>query len=115
VITDTKGRINAHFGNLHGHGRDVPNAATTPPITVNSLWIRKQVPVEVIVTRVTFREVSYIAVDKSFSGTLPLWLFLQDFQPVTERKKKRCSEYHEGRIHCPRAMTVLRPTRKLMP
>jgi hypothetical protein len=31
--------------------------------------------------------VSYIALDKSFSGTVPQWLFLQDFQPVTERKK----------------------------
>jgi hypothetical protein len=31
--------------------------------------------------------VSYIALDKTFSGTVPQWLFLQDFQPVTERKK----------------------------
>jgi hypothetical protein len=29
-----------------------------------------------------------MALDKRFSGTLPQWLFLQDFQPVTERKKK---------------------------
>jgi hypothetical protein len=32
--------------------------------------------------------VSYIALDKTFSGTLSQWQFLQDFQPVTERKKK---------------------------
>jgi len=32
--------------------------------------------------------VSYIAVDDTFSGTLPQRLFLQDFEPVTERKKK---------------------------
>jgi hypothetical protein len=47
-----------------------------------------QLPIEVEVTRVTFREVSYIALDKTFSGTMSRWLFLQDFQPVTERKKK---------------------------
>jgi hypothetical protein len=40
----------------------------------------------VVVTRVTVREVSYMAVDCSISGTLPQWLFLQDFQPVTESK-----------------------------
>jgi len=38
---------------------------------------------------VTFREVSYIALDKTFSGTLPHWQFLQDFQPVTGRRKLR--------------------------
>ena len=31
---------------------------------------------------------SYIAVDCSVSGTVPQWMFLQDFRPVTERKKK---------------------------
>ena len=61
---------------------------TTPPITVASHWRRKQVPIEVTVTRVTTREVSYIALDKSVSGTLPQWLFLQDFRPVPVRKKK---------------------------
>jgi hypothetical protein len=55
-------------------------------ITVNSRWIRKQVAIEVEVTRVTFRTVSYIALDKSCSGTLPQWHF-QDFQPVTGKKK----------------------------
>jgi hypothetical protein len=35
-----------------------------------------------------YGEVSYIALHKSFPGTLPQWLFLQDFEPVTERKKK---------------------------
>jgi hypothetical protein len=64
------------------------NNAMTEPITVNSRWIRKQVPVEVGVNRVTFREVSYIAADKSFSGSVPLWLFLPDFQPVPDKKKK---------------------------
>jgi hypothetical protein len=59
---------------------------TQSTITVNSRWIRKQVAIEVEVTRVSFR-VSYIALDKTFSGTVPQWLFLQDFQPVTERKK----------------------------
>jgi hypothetical protein len=29
-----------------------------------------------------------MAVDCSISGTLPQWLFLEDFEPVTERKKK---------------------------
>jgi hypothetical protein len=36
----------------------------------------------VVVTRVTIREFSHIAADKSFSGTLPPWQFLLDFQPV---------------------------------
>jgi hypothetical protein len=58
------------------------------PITLHSHWRGKRTYVEVVVTRVTARDVSYIAVDYSVSGTLPQWLFLQDFQPVTERKKK---------------------------
>jgi hypothetical protein len=58
-------------------------------ITVHSRWIRKQVPVEVEVTRVTFREVSYMALDKTFAGALPRWLFLQVFQPVTWKSKPR--------------------------
>jgi hypothetical protein len=33
--------------------------------------------------------VSYVALDKSFSRTLPQWQFLQDFQPVTGRQKPR--------------------------
>jgi hypothetical protein len=61
---------------------------TTSLITVHSRWRGKQTQVEVVVTRVRFREVSYIAVDKSCSGRVPQWMFLQDFQPVTERKKK---------------------------
>ena len=28
-----------------------------------------------MVTRVTLREISYIALEKTFSGTLPQWLF----------------------------------------
>jgi hypothetical protein len=43
----------------------------------------------VVVTRVTIREVTYIALDKSFSGTPPQWLFLQDFQTVTETQLKK--------------------------
>jgi hypothetical protein len=57
-------------------------------ITVNSRWWGKQIECEVRVTRVTLRTVSYIALDKTFSGTLPQWLFLQDFQPMPEPKKK---------------------------
>ena len=34
-----------------------------------------------------------MALDKSFCGTLPQWLFLVDFQPVTERKKKGALKY----------------------
>jgi hypothetical protein len=59
----------------------------TPPITVNSSWQHKKTATEVIVTCVRFREASCIALDKSFSGRLSQWQFLQDFQPVTERKK----------------------------
>jgi hypothetical protein len=36
------------------------------------------------------REPLFGALDKTFSGTVPQWLFLQDFQPVTEHKKKPC-------------------------
>jgi len=43
---------------------------------------------EVMFTCVADREVSYIALDKTFSGTLPQWLFLQDFEPVTERNEE---------------------------
>jgi len=63
--------------------------------------LRLRAAIEVEASRVTFREVlSYIALDKTFSGTLPQWLFPQHFQPVTERKKKRRRganriEYHE--------------------
>jgi len=59
-----------------------------PAHHIISRWQYKKTAAEVIVTHVTIREVSYIAADKSFSGTLPQWLFLADFQPVTERKKK---------------------------
>ena len=64
------------------------NAVTTQEaIIVNSRWRSRQLAIEVVVTRPTFREVSYMALDKTFSGTLPLWLFLKDFQPVTGKKK----------------------------
>jgi hypothetical protein len=50
-------------------------------ITVNSRWIHKQVPIEIVVVGISFREVSFLALNKNFSGTLSRWLFLQDFQP----------------------------------
>jgi hypothetical protein len=37
---------------------------------------------------VTDRDVSYAALDGPFASTIPQWKFLDDFQPVTERKKK---------------------------
>jgi hypothetical protein len=40
-----------------------------PSSTLHSSWRRKQVPIEVVITRVTLRTVSYIALDKTFSGT----------------------------------------------
>ena len=60
----------------------------TPPITVHSHWRRKQTPIDVTVTRVTAREVSYITLDKTVSGTVPQWQFLRSFRPVPVRKKK---------------------------
>lgn len=57
-------------------------------ITVNSRWQSKQLAIEVAVTRVTFRAVTYVAVDGSFSGTVPHWQFVAEFQPVAQRKKK---------------------------
>jgi hypothetical protein len=60
----------------------------TQSTTVNSRWQHKKTATEVIVTCVRFREASCIALDKSLSGTLPQWQFLQDFEPVRGRKKK---------------------------
>jgi hypothetical protein len=61
-----------------------------PPITLNSHWQHKKNAAEVIVTHINVRnEISYIAADKRFSGSVPQWLFLEDFQPVTEKKKPR--------------------------
>ena len=57
-------------------------------ITLHSHWRGKQTPIEVTITRVTMRTVSYIALHSSIAGTLPHWQFLQDFRPVTEREKK---------------------------
>jgi hypothetical protein len=42
----------------------------TPPITLNSRWRGKQVPIKVVVTRVSVRQVSYVATDESASGTV---------------------------------------------
>ena len=47
----------------------------------------KQIAIEVEVPRVTFRTVSYLALDKTFAGKLPQWQFLKDFQPVTGKRK----------------------------
>ena len=59
-------------------------AAMTLPITrINSHWQHKKTSAEV-----TIREVTFISLDKSFSGTVAQWLFRQDFQPVTDTKKK---------------------------
>jgi hypothetical protein len=33
--------------------------------------------------------VTYIALDKTFSGTVSPWVFLEDFEPVTGRQKPR--------------------------
>jgi hypothetical protein len=60
----------------------------TQPITVNSRWRGKHTPIEVTVTRVTTRNVSYIALHASIAGTLPQWQFLQDFQPLPDTKQK---------------------------
>jgi hypothetical protein len=57
------------------------------PIT-NSHWRGKRTPFEVVVTRVTIREISYIGVDGSVSSTVPHWQFLEDFQPLPNMKKK---------------------------
>ena len=62
---------------------------TLPIIRINSHWQHKKNAAEVIVTHINIRnEISYIAADKSFSGSVPQWLFLEDFQPVPERSKK---------------------------
>jgi len=65
-------------------------AAMTLPITrINSHWQHKKNAAKVIVTHINVRnEISYIAADKSFSGRVPQWLFLEDFQPVPDTKKK---------------------------
>ena len=61
----------------------------TQPITVNSRWRGRQTPIEVVVTRVTLREVSYIAAAGTISGSVPQWQLLQDFEPVTGKQKPR--------------------------
>jgi hypothetical protein len=62
-------------------------AAMTLPIT-NSHWRGKRTPFEVVVTRVTIREISYMGVDGSVSSTVPHWQFLVDFEPLPDNKKK---------------------------
>jgi hypothetical protein len=56
--------------------------------TVNTRWRGKQIPIEVTVTRITLRTVSYVGVHGAISGTVPHWQFLQDFQPVLKCKTK---------------------------
>jgi hypothetical protein len=61
---------------------------TRPTIALNSRWQHKKSAAQVTVTRVTIGTVSYIAVDKSVSGSVPQWQFLDDFEPLPEPKKK---------------------------
>jgi hypothetical protein len=65
----------------------------TPPITVHSHLQHKKTAAEVIVTRVTIREISYIAADKSFSGSVSQWVFLHDFEPLADMKKNRPDQH----------------------
>jgi len=58
------------------------------PITVNSHWQYKKDRRRSHRYPCQLPQVSYLALDKTFSGTLSQWLFLQDFQPAPERKKK---------------------------
>jgi len=60
----------------------------TPSTTINSHWWGEHIQCEVMVTRVTPRDVSYIAVDGPFAGTVPQWKFLDQFQPIAARKKR---------------------------
>ena len=62
---------------------------STPAITVTSRWQSKRLGIEVRVSRVTIRTVSYRTLDFTFYGTLPQWQFLQVFQPTTGKKKLR--------------------------
>jgi hypothetical protein len=57
------------------------------PVKVNTHWWGKHIQSEVIVTRVTIREVSYRAIYHPFAGVVPQWKFLDQFQPVPEQKK----------------------------
>jgi hypothetical protein len=66
----------------------MPSTITLPPINVRSHWQSKQMGIEITVTRVNSREVSYIGVHGAICGTVPQLQFLQNFQLVTECKKK---------------------------
>jgi hypothetical protein len=50
-------------------------------IAVRSHWHTKSMQAEVTVTLVTIREVSYIALDKTFSDTLPRCQFSKTSSP----------------------------------
>jgi hypothetical protein len=56
-----------------------------PTITINSRWRYRKTPIEVTVTRVILRNVSYIGVHGAISGTVPHWQFLDDFQPPPDK------------------------------
>jgi len=62
--------------------------ATSTTIIVNSHWWGEHIQCELIVTRITAREVSYSAVGRPFAGTIPQWKFLDDFKPMPVQKKK---------------------------
>jgi hypothetical protein len=51
-------------------------------------WRGKQIEKEVMFTRVTDREVSYIAIDHPFAGAVPQWKFLDQFQPMPQKKRR---------------------------
>jgi hypothetical protein len=58
---------------------------TTEAITVYSRWRSKRFGIEVRISRVTDLAVSYRTLDFTFSGSVPQWLFLQNFQPIEEK------------------------------
>ena len=47
-----------------------------------------------MITRVSLSKVTYITRDRTGSGTVPRWQFLQAFQPVTERKRMDADYRH---------------------
>jgi len=74
-------------------------AMTIPAITVTSRWQSKRLGIEVRVSRVTIRTVSYRTLDFTFSRTLPQWQFLQVFQPATGKKKVGKTGMNTGISH----------------
>jgi len=66
-----------------------PSHPAEAHITVNSRWWGEHIQCKVTVTRVTTGEVSYAAIDRPFAGTVPQWKFLDQFQGLPEKKKRR--------------------------